>query len=132
MALTFELSKVERPAIRERMVAHLLNIDETLAATVAKKLGMEDMPAPADAAVPPRDDLAPSPALSILLNGPESFTGRKLGVLVGDGADAAVLAALRSAFEGEGATVEVVAPRIGGVEAAGGERIAAQHMIDGG
>ena len=30
MALTFELSKVETPAIRERMVSHLLNIDEGL------------------------------------------------------------------------------------------------------
>ena len=28
-ALTFELSKVKTPAIRERMVSHLLNIDET-------------------------------------------------------------------------------------------------------
>src|SRR5690606_34456906 len=28
MALTFELSKVETPVIRERMVSHLLNIDE--------------------------------------------------------------------------------------------------------
>ena len=27
-ALTFELSKVERPDIRARMVAHLLNIDQ--------------------------------------------------------------------------------------------------------
>jgi catalase len=43
-----------------------------------------------------------------------------------------MLDALRSAFEAEGATVEVVAPRIGGVEAAGGDLIAAQHMIDGG
>ena len=30
-ALTFELSKVKTPVIRERMVSHLLNIDETLA-----------------------------------------------------------------------------------------------------
>src|SRR5580658_8773784 len=34
-ALTFELSKVKTPAIRERMVSHLLNIDETLANNVA-------------------------------------------------------------------------------------------------
>ena len=30
-ALTFELSKVKTPVIRERVVSHLLNIDETLA-----------------------------------------------------------------------------------------------------
>src|SRR6185295_2904764 len=33
-ALTFELSKVETLVIRERMVSHLLNIDETLANSV--------------------------------------------------------------------------------------------------
>ncbi|TGQ58599.1 catalase HPII, partial [Mesorhizobium sp. M1C.F.Ca.ET.212.01.1.1] len=56
MALPFELSKVETPVIRERMISHLLNIDETLATTVADKLGIKTMPAPADAAVPTRDD----------------------------------------------------------------------------
>ena len=35
-ALTFELSKVETPAIRERMVSHLLNIDDELANKVAQ------------------------------------------------------------------------------------------------
>src|SRR5690606_15801102 len=44
MALTFELSKVERPAIRERMVAHLINIDDVLARTVAEGLGLRDIP----------------------------------------------------------------------------------------
>ncbi|TGS82451.1 catalase HPII, partial [Mesorhizobium sp. M2D.F.Ca.ET.178.01.1.1] len=51
MALTFELSKVETPVIRERMVSHLLNIDEGLGVTVAGKLGIQEMPKPADAAV---------------------------------------------------------------------------------
>ena len=58
MALTFELSKVETPVIRERMVSHLLNIDEGLAETVADKLGMRKLPKPADAAIAPRDDLS--------------------------------------------------------------------------
>ncbi|HEU5093312.1 MAG TPA: catalase C, partial [Nitrospira sp.] len=46
MALTFELSKVDTLVIRERMVAHLLNIDEGLAETVAEKLGMKELPKP--------------------------------------------------------------------------------------
>lgn len=132
MALTFELSKVETPAIRERMVAHLLNIDEGLATTVADKLGMKPLPKPADAAVSPRDDLPDSPALSIIANGPESFAGRKVGVLVSAGADAEIFAQLQTAMEAEGATMEVVAPRIGGVEADDGTFIPAKHMIDGG
>ena len=132
MALTFELSKCENPVIRERMVSHLLNIDETLAAAVADKLGITKLPKPADAAIEPRDDLPASPALSIIENGPESFAGRKVGVLVSAGADAALLKDLQSVIEKEGAVMEVIAPKVGGVEAANGSLISAKHMIDGG
>ncbi|MER8481194.1 catalase [Mesorhizobium sp. M1322] len=132
MALSFELSKVETTVIRERMVSHLLNIDEGLAETVADKLGMKQLPKPADAAVAPRDDLEPSPALSIIRNGPDSFAGRKVGVLVSPGADAALLKNLQAAIEKESAVMEVIAPKVGGVEAADGSLIAAKHMIDGG
>jgi len=132
MALTFELSKVETPVIRERMIAHLLNVDEGLAETVADKLGIVDLPKPADAAVPPRKDLATSPALSILENGPDSFEGRKVGVLVGNGTEAALFKALQTAIEDEGATMEVIALKVGGVQADDGTKIIAKHMIDGG
>ncbi|MBW8908951.1 MAG: catalase [Mesorhizobium sp.] len=132
MALTFELSKVQAPAIRERMVSHLLNIDETLATTVADKLGIRNMPEPAEAAVPPRGDLPPSPALSIIENGPDSFKGRKVGVLLSDGIDTTLFEQLRSVIETEGATMEVIAPKVGGVDTADGAHIEAKHMIDGG
>ncbi|WP_442578180.1 catalase [Mesorhizobium sp. ASY16-5R] len=132
MALTFELSKVETPVIRERMISHLLNIDDGLAEMIADKLGIKELPKPADAAVAPRDDLKPSPALSIVKNRPESFAGRKVGVLVSPGADASFLKKLRTAIEQEGAAMEVIAPKVGGVEAADGTVIAAKHMIDGG
>ena len=80
-ALTFELSKVKTPVIRERMVSHLLNIDETLANMVGTALGLKTMPKPADAAMPTRQDLDLSPALSIVEKGPQRFEGRKLGIL---------------------------------------------------
>ncbi len=83
----FELSKVERPDIRSRVVSHLLNIDATLAATVADGLGLA-LPHPAVAARTPIADLAPSDKLSIVKNGPARFKGRKLGILLSDGADA--------------------------------------------
>ncbi|PWU72377.1 catalase HPII [Ochrobactrum sp. POC9] len=132
MALTFELSKVETPVIRERIVSHLLNIDANLAETVAGKLGIRKMPKAADAMAPVRDDLAPSPALSIIENGPSSFKGRKIGVLVANGTDAQVLKGIRHAAEKEGAMVELVAPTVGGFEASSGEWMEANHMIDGG
>ncbi|BAS00703.1 catalase [Blastochloris viridis] len=131
-ALTFELSKVETPAIRERTVAHLLNIDETLATTVGQKLGFKAMPKPADAAVPTRQDLEPSPALSIVERGPKRFEGRKLGILVTDGVDPTLLQGLTAAITKEKAVFELIAPKVGGVTAADGTWIKAQHMIDGG
>ncbi len=132
MALTFELSKVENVAIRERMVSHLLNIDETLATTVAQKLGFQSMPKPADAAMPTRQDLEPSPALSIFERGPKRFEGRKLGILVADGVDAKLLKAITKAVVAEKAVVELIAPKVGGVTADDGNFIEANHMIDGG
>jgi catalase len=132
MALTFELSKVETPVIRERVVSHLLNIDEALAAKVAEKLGMKNLPKAADSAVKPRDDLDASDALSIVRNGPESFKGRKVGVLVTDGCDAKLVKALEAALTKEGAKMEIVAPKVGGVEADDGSLIEGKQMIDGG
>jgi catalase len=131
-ALVFELSKVEHEDIRERMVSHLLNIDDGLASTVAAGLGLEALPKAADAALPTRKELKPSPKLSILRNGPVSFKGRKIGVLMTDGADAALFKALQSAAKAEGALLEVVAPQIGGVTDSKGNKIAAQQKLSGG
>lgn len=131
-ALTFELSKVETAVIRERMVSHLLNIDETLAQTVAHKLGIQSMPKAADAAIAPRQDLEPAPSLSIVERGPQRFEGRKLGILITDGVDAKLLDGLTKAISKEKAVFELIAPKVGGVQASDGSWIEAHHMIDGG
>jgi catalase len=131
-ALTFELSKVETPVIRERMVSHLFNIDETLATTVARKLGLKAMPKPADAAMPTRQDLDESPALSIVLRGPKRFEGRKLGILVTDGVDATLVKATVAAVTKAKASFEIIAPKVGGVTASDGKWLDAHQMIDGG
>ncbi len=129
-AFTFELSKVKRTDIRARMVSHLLNVDEGLAKTVAEKLRLE-LPKPAKPAKAPITDLPESPALSILKNGPQSFAGRKVGILVTDGTDATLLAALQDALKKEGAMAEIVAPRVGGIKASDGSMIEADEKIDG-
>ena len=130
-AFTFELSKVETAAIRARMVSHLLNVNEDLARTVADGLRLKLMPKAADAAMPTKE-LEPSPKLSILLNGPESFKGRKLGVLVTDGVDLGLLKALYSALEAEGALIEIISPKVGGVEASDGTWVEGKQMLGGG
>jgi len=131
-ALVFELSKVEEPAIRERVVSHLPNIDSGLATRVAAGLGLTGKIKPIAAAVEPHTDLKSSKALSIILNGPESFAGRKVGALVTDGVDGALVDALKKQLEKEGAMLEIIAPTIGGVKTSQGEALAADHKIGGG
>jgi len=130
-ALVFELSKVERPDIRERMVSHLVNIHNELAQTVADGLGM-GLPEAARAAQPTREDLPASPVLSIIERGPQRFEGRKLGILTTDGADATMFAALTAAVTKAGGVFEVIAPKVAGVTLSDGELVPAKQKIDGG
>lgn len=131
-ALIFELSKVETLEIRERVVAHLPNIDPDLAQMVSDGLGFEKLPT----AHKPRreivDGLTTSDALSILKNGPDTFKGRKLGILVTDGIDGKLLDALTTAVKDAGGMTEIVAPTIGGIKTADGKKIAADQKVDGG
>ena len=128
-AFVFELSKVETPAIRSRVVAHLLNVDDRLAMNVAEGLRLDTMPVPATRIVPPRDDLPPSPSLSMLRKPPQTFAGRRLGVLVTDGVDASFLRQLETEFNDVGATIELVAPAVGGVKSEDGSWIEARKAL---
>jgi catalase len=93
---------------------------------------LRQIPKPADASVPTRQDLDPSPALSIVENGPEWFEGRKLGILVSNGSDVGLLKALKGALDKAGSSYEIIAPKVTGVEASDSSWIEADQMIDGG
>jgi catalase len=131
-AFVFELSKCDRPAIRTRMVAGLRNVHPDLAQGVADGLGLAELPDAVRPARPTIEDLPPSPALSILQNGPENLAGRKVGVLVTDGADAEVIGALLEAAEAEQFDVEFVCPAIGGFTASDGSARQGDQQVDGG
>jgi catalase len=128
-AFVFELSKVETPAIRSRVVAHLLNIDDRLAMNVAEGLRLDALPPPATRVVPARRDLPESPSLSMLSSPPRTFAGRRLGALVTDGVDGSFLRQLEIEFNEAGATVELVAPAIGGVKSEDGAWIEARKTL---
>ncbi len=131
----FELSKCDTVAIRTRMVAGLRNVDEDLARSVADGLGLPELPAALPPAREPVRDLLASSALSILANGPESFAGRKIGILVTDGADAGQLDELKAAAEQAQVNVELIAPAVGGFggfDDSDGNHAAADQKIDGG
>ena len=118
--------------VRTRMVANLRNVDEAFATAIADGLGLAEMPPASTPARAPITDLPPSPALSIINNGPVNFAGRKVGALVTDGTDAAVLAALTAALEAEGAVLELIAPKIGGATLSDGQLVPADQNVDGG
>jgi catalase len=128
-AFVFELSKVETPAVRERMVGHLVHVDPGLARRVADGLGMTAVPKPPPAAAPVRDD-PPSTALRIIDRMKATLEGRTVGILVADGSDPAAIDAVRDAARAAGATVELVAPKLG-TTAAGGRAFVADGQLAG-
>ncbi len=122
-ALQFELGKVERPEIRERMVNQILvNIDTELAIRVARAVGVEppkaDKPAKADKR---RMTLESAPSLSMENTPKDSIRTRKVAVLVADGFSSKELAPVRKALLAGGAIVEVVAPRLGPIKSREGD-----------
>jgi catalase len=129
-ALVFELSKVERVDIRERVVSHLLNINPALAKKVAQGLRLKSMPSAAPTTSKAKNFKA-SPALSIAKNPPESFAGRKIGLLISDGADAKLFKALKDNLKQEDINLEIIAPEVGGVKLSDGKWVDAQQNIKG-
>ena len=73
----------------------------------------------------------PSAALSILANAKETFEGRKLGLLLGDGADAAAVKRLQKGVKKAGGTVEVIAVKIGGATLSDGTLLEATQAVAG-
>lgn len=131
-AFRFELSKVGVLAIRERMVASLVNVSEALAAGVAAGLGME-VPAALPRALvhPPKPEVLASPALSLLaLPGECGIRTRQIAILVADGLDGPSVVAVREALIKEGAVVHFVGPRVGRFAAADGSAVEADKSIE--
>lgn len=129
-ALVFELSKVEHVHVREAMVGHLRNIDEDLGKRVAAGLGLEKLPAPPVPAAPVQK-LKPSPALQIIGKMKDTLEGRAVGILVADGSDAAAIRKIQKAAADAGATVKIVAPKVGGAKLADGKMLPADGQLAG-
>jgi catalase len=129
-ALVFELSKVEHVHVRAAMVGHLRNIEESLAERVANGLAMSPMP-PAPAAAMPVKDLPPSPALQLIGKAKDTLEGRVIGILINQGSDAALIAALKKAVVAAGANVKLVAPKVGQVKLSDGSALAADGQLAG-
>ena len=127
----FELTKVEVPAIRQRTVSMLRNVSDELAKAVADGLGMplpEPMPRVGKTI---RSEIAASPALSLTSRpGDGSLRGRKVAILAAPGVDPASVTRASVALSKAGATVRVLAPRLGSVGVANGQRVDADATLE--
>jgi catalase len=124
-AFRFELTKVQVPAIRERVVSMLANADIGLARSLAAALGME-MPAPMPRAMkkPPRPEVDVSPALSLFARpGDGSVNTRRIAIFVADGVDGEAASALHAGLSERGAVPRYIGARLGQVETQQGDSI---------
>ena len=140
-ALRFELGKVERLSIRERMLGMLGLIDRTLATRVAEGLGLPPLPrmelplnrsVGADGDPGQRESKSPagkvgkSAALSMSNTVKDTIATRKVAILAADGVNDASIAEMKNALAEAGAQGKIVAPRVGFLKGAGGN----EFLID--
>ena len=132
-AFRFELSKVQVPAVRARMVSGLRNVADELATAVAHGLGMDELPAPMPKATTRdvRPEVETSPALSLLARpGQTGIAARRIAILVADGCDSAPLTRLAERLMAEGAVPRFVGQRLGAVAAASGKALEADASLE--
>ncbi|MEX2491741.1 MAG: catalase [Nitrospirales bacterium] len=137
-ALRFELGKVDMPAIRERMVGMLAQVDTTLATEVAQGLGLTvpsklngplNMSVPADGNLKEYQPKSPkrstnrSHALSMDNTVKGNIHTRKIAILAADGVDGAAIFNMKKALTAAGAQPKVIAPRLGLLKDAKGGKI---------
>jgi catalase len=118
-AFRFELTKVQVPAIRERMLANLANVHPDLASRVASGLGVE-VPEPSPLAMDPVEpEVTESPALSLFARpGDGRIATRKIAGVDGEGA-----MAVHQALTDAGAVPRLLAVRLGPVDSSTGDAL---------
>jgi catalase len=125
-AFRFELSRVQTPAIRERMVSGLLNVAPELANAVAAGLGLRELPPPMPKALQAtvKPEVTTSTPLSLFARpGDGSIRTRRVAVLVADGFDNGPVDALVERLAGEGAVPRFIGPRLGAIASASGAAV---------
>ncbi len=128
-ALCFELGKVERPAIRQRVIDALLTpIDPAIAAEVALSIGAE-APTTAIQLDDRQRGHATSPALSISVVRQPSVVTRRVAVLLAGGHEGRDCAKFSALLVAAGATVDIVAPALGQIPASDGKPVKAGRML---
>jgi len=132
-AFRFELTRVQTPMVRQRILALLANVDEKLAAKVAEGIGME-VPAPLPrASEAPVPAYPPSPALSLLSRpGRTGIRTRRVAILVAPGVDGEQVRALYADLLADGAVPRLVGNMLGKVAGATGAPLDVEISLEAG
>ena len=132
-ALRFELSRVQLPPIRLRMLALLRNIDEDLAATVADDLGLALPDALPRADILPAPSYPVSPALSLLARpGDGGAKTRRVAILVAPGMDGEGAKNVYRQLLEAGAVPRMVGLRLGSVQPQQGDPLEVEISVEAG
>jgi catalase len=120
----FELTKVQTPAVRQRVLAQLANVSDELASAVAEGLGVE-VPEPLPLAIKAqKPEVTKSPALSLFARpGNGGIEGRRIAILVAAGVDGEPSMDMHRALTEAGAVPRIVAARLGAVESTSGDAL---------
>jgi catalase len=132
-AFRFELSRVQTPAIRERMVAGLRNVDARLAEAVAAGLGIGTLPEPLPKVMTKdvKPEVSRSEALSLFARpGDGGVRARRVAFLVADGVNGDALRLLSEELLAKGAVPRFIGPRLGTVRSSAGDRLTVDAPVD--
>jgi catalase len=124
---------VQTPAVRERVLALLANVDDVLVSRVAEGLGM-DVPAPLPLATSaPIPTYPPSPALSLMSRpGVTGIKGRRVAVLIASGVDDKAVKSQYGSLLKDGAVPRMVGNMLGKVKALDGDPIDVEISVEAG
>ncbi|EEH9714351.1 catalase HPII [Salmonella enterica subsp. enterica] len=123
-AFSFELGKVARAYIRERVVDQLAHIDVTLAQGVAHNLGFALTHEQTQIAPPPDvNGLKKDPALSLYAVPDGDVKGRVVAILLNDKVNAADLLTILQALKAKGVHAKLLYSRMGEVTADDGSTL---------
>jgi catalase len=133
-AFQYELSRVETPAIRQRIVDNLAHVDMRLARKVAEPLGI-GAPDPRSAAgqagfreAAGKPALEAAPSLSMEADG-NGIQTRKVAIVMAAGVELGAFKVIQQALLDAGAITKVVAAHLGFVASSSGQQVPVDHTF---
>ncbi len=135
-AFQFELSRVETPAIRQRIVDNLAHVDGRLARKVAEPLGIGPPDARSAAGQAGfrepkgKPTIEAAPSLSMEPAGATIQT-RRVAIVMAPGVELGAYKVVQQALLDAGATTKIVAAQLGFIASSSGQQVGIDHTFQG-